>query len=305
MEVLSIAIASHASEVKDRFQFEFKLLKEEGLNVTVDEHQLGNTILFRCNIPDKQLLDSSFKNKIGTFRNHIANALSDCFINQWEQDIIRKIIKVYYYYIKEEDQLFIYNNTIKMLNTDNRNGRRDYLNPIFRKSRIQYKLLEYLEGNSDIIIDGFINFRLKEYIEELKDAVAKSFDDYMMEKEYREFLRLLKYFVDIQETIIETVHVLTEGNNFKLLDGNMEIINQEYFDEFLTDLKDGELNYEDLLISTLITIAPQKVILHISVERAKTEVFRTIQNVFTDRVTLCKGCENCLSLKAIKNKIET
>ena len=46
-----------------------------------------------------------------------------------------------------------------------------------------------------------------------------------MEREYREFIRLLKYFVDIQDPKFEIIHVvLKPDNKYILLDENKKEI---------------------------------------------------------------------------------
>ena len=41
-----------------------------------------------------------------------------------------------------------------------------------------------------------------------------------MDREYREFIRLLRYFVEIQEPKIDTVHVIVNYDNSISLDGS-------------------------------------------------------------------------------------
>jgi hypothetical protein len=53
---------------------------------------------------------------------------------------------------------------------------------------------------------------------------------------------------------------------------------------------DNDVNYDDLLISALITIAPARIVLHFQDER---NVIGTIQDVFIERVALCQGCSLC------------
>jgi hypothetical protein len=48
-------------------------------------------------------------------------------------------------------------------------------------------------------LDGFLSFRLKEYRGRLAEVVDKAVDEYMMDMEYKEFIRVLRYFVDVQE----------------------------------------------------------------------------------------------------------
>ena len=44
---------------------------------------------------------------------------------------------------------------------------------------------------------------MKELREDIEEIIDKVVEEYMVEKEYREFVKLLKYFVDIQESKIE------------------------------------------------------------------------------------------------------
>lgn len=65
------------------------------------------------------------------------------------------------------------------------------------------KIKTCLEENEEINIQGFITFRMKELREDIEEIIDKVVEEYMVEKEYREFVKLLKYFVDIQESKIE------------------------------------------------------------------------------------------------------
>ncbi len=121
-------------------------------------------------------------------------------------------------------------------------------------------------------------------------------DDFLIEREYREFVQLLKYFVDIQESKIESVHVLIKGGGvFKLYDGNMRPVRSDYLEGYIIDLADNEINYEDLLISALITIAPKEITLHYKNNNGMIATLDTIKKVFAGRIKECKGCKLCTS----------
>ena len=60
-------------------------------------------------------------------------------------------------------------------------------------------------------------------------------------------------------------------------------------------IRSDEINYEDLLISALITIAPKTVMLHFASAAGKANtVVETIKSVFAGRVTVCRGCKLCM-----------
>ncbi|RYD06895.1 hypothetical protein N752_01845 [Desulforamulus aquiferis] len=56
---------------------------------------------------------------------------------------------------------------------------------------------------------------------------------------------------------------------------------------------DNEINYEDLLISALITIAPNKIVFHTNLQDQPETTMETIKSVFAGRVSECSGCTLC------------
>ena len=106
----------------------------------------------------------------------------------------------------------------------------------------------------------FSEERIREDIEEIIDKVV---EEYMVEKEYKEFVKLLKYFVDIQESKIDKINIyIHEGGGYVLKDG----YGNDIFNEFMKELSeckiDTEAKIEDIIISGLITNAPKQVIIH-------------------------------------------
>lgn len=57
-------------------------------------------------------------------------------------------------------------------------------------------------------LEGFVRFRLKDIIDEIEMAIEMSVDDFIIQKEYNEFIDLLRYFVELQEPRIDLVNVI-------------------------------------------------------------------------------------------------
>jgi putative sporulation protein YtxC len=134
------------------------------------------------------------------------------------------------------------------------------------------------------------------YINELNETIERALEIFIAEKEYNEFIKLLRYFVEIQECKIDTIH-LCQGKDgrYMLYDENKKRITTEYFDELRSEIIDETINYDDLLISTLITISPRKITIH-NIESFKNrELLQTIMNVFIERVIICSNCDLCSS----------
>ena len=70
-----------------------------------------------------------------------------------------------------------------------------------RKNNIISKIIGCIEENNEININGFITFRMKELREDIEAIIDKVVEKYMVEKEYSEFIKLLKYFVETGKQI--------------------------------------------------------------------------------------------------------
>ncbi len=299
----SIGAAENIDYVKEKLNQEFNLLENDGIKIRCDEEKKGNYVFLEYNIADYGGCSYSEDDTHNIFKHYVANAVSDIILNTWEKRLLDEIIQQNFYYFTKEEQREIFELASQQLSFLPGLDSEVVAGQLNRKSLVLRRLLEYLNSNHDIVIEGFIKFRLREYLDELTKVAEKAADDFMLEKEYREFVRLLKYFVDIQEPRLEVVQVLVMPSGmFKLLDETNRNINSEYLDGFIVELGESELNYEDLLISALITIAPTTVILHCSEQDVLTNSLDTIVSVFGDRVHYCTGCDLCQQHEATIQK---
>lgn len=296
MQAITIGTAASIEEIRQRLDDEFRFLQEEGVSISVGQKSRGRFTFLDCSI---NAVSGSPSHAEALVRHYVANALSDVIVEQWEQDLIRKIIRGTYNYFTKEEQELIADYTGKTLKTlgSVADGQ---LYKVSRKSQILHRLRDFLDGSDELVLEGFVTFRLRDYVEELEDAVDRAVDDFLMEREYREFVRLLKYFVDVQEPRIDHVHVLIKpGGTFRLQDDTGSAIRSEYLEEFVVEMVESEINYEDLLISALITLAPRSLTLHGHLSQDWNEGIETIKSVFTERVTLCQGCPTCTGPAAL------
>jgi len=123
--------------------------------------------------------------------------------------------------------------------------------------------------------------------------VDKAVDEYTMDLEYKEFIRVLRCFVEIQEPQVEEVHVvIIDSGVYKIVDSQGQMINNQNFENFLMQREDY-INYEDLLITALITIAPYSIMVHMHESQNATiqNVVETIKNIFNERIVICYGCD--------------
>lgn len=234
-----------------------------------------------------------FKIELGQQQNfgtmeYLANIIADIVIENLEKRFISSIIKHKHQEFSTDERDIIQKMTIEhldeLLTPDKSLGK------ILRKEEILRKIIQYFKQSQELNVEGFVRFRLKEYIEELKLAVEMAVDDFIIEKEYNEFIELLKYFVELQEPRIDLVNVLRKENgSFQILDKSGGIINNEYLEGYFAEMFEEEVEYEDLLVSALINIAPLKIMLHFQ----NDETEKTVRKIFCQKVEVCKGCELC------------
>jgi len=294
-QIISIGATRHIDLLKARLGRELKVFEGDGLNVDLEESPSGKFTFLACHVAGNGECSYTEGDTRVIFKRFLAEIISDIILNHWEDNLIRDIIRENYFYFGNEEKKLIYDYVLRHINREDGDCR-NTIYQLSRKSRILQKVLEYLRHNDSIIIDGFIRFRLKEYISELREAADRAVDDFLMDREYREFIQLLKYFVEIQEPGIEAVHVLIKaGGNFKLFDKKMQPVKSDYLEGFIIDLADSEINYEDLLISALITMAPKNITLHCTSGAGPGAMLETIRNVFDGRVKECPGCDLCVA----------
>ena len=246
-----------------------KLKDSVGISTITDENQINGQTLFYINL---EKIDYNVN-----LKENLANIIAEIIIDKLENKLIDKIIDRDYSKFNKEEQERIKKFTLEHLEMENQNSSK-----MVRKKEIVNQIFNYLDQHNNLNIEGFVRFRLKDYINRLKLAVEKSVDDYIIDKEYNEFVKLLQYFVDLQEPRINQVNVIKEKDCFKLLDAQKRDINSQYLENCIQDYMDEDVESEDLLISALINLSPSTIILHFDDE----EVEETLRNIFGDRIII-------------------
>lgn len=300
MQFLSIGVNEFAEDIVQCVSDELQQLENKDINCEINKIDADGPTSIVYSINDEESRSDKATYVYNTLIVNVSNALTDYIIKKYEEKLIVRIINNNYCYFNIIERKDILNIALRIIRNDEKN----ILNSLFliRRRNIIFKnLMDYFESSNSLLLDGFVNFRLKDYTKGLEEVVDKAVDDFLMEREYKEFIRLLRYFVDIQEPKFSTVHVIAKyENKYILLDENKREITNECIREFVNEISDGEVNYDDLLVSSLITLAPKKIIIHSNGQFKNRELLETIRNVFVGKVFLCNFCEICC-VNAIKD----
>lgn len=202
--------------------------------------------------------------------------------------LVEEIIQDEYFYFGAEERNKILRDAMAIMWGGNPAACSETIRNRWRE-RVWKRIMDHLKTSDEMNLNGFIRFRLKDFRYELEKAVDRAVDDLLIEKEYGEFIRLLRYFVEIQEPKVDEIHVVVgEDNRYVLLDSSLRIINNDLLEDLAREISDKEISHDDLLISSLITIAPRKITIHESERIKNKELLNTINNVFSGKVSLSK-----------------
>lgn len=280
-------IIDEIKDIKQCFE-DKKVILGISENIIEDTH----IVKFFCN--DDNLSDSSIK----TFNLQVANMLYKIVVMGFCKKGLGKFLDESYFFLQYDEIEQIKPRIQESLISEGAISGPNVVYCMNRKNIIIDKITRCIEENNEINISGFLTFRTKDLKGDLECIVDKVVEEYMVEKEYNEFIKLLKYFVDVQDSKVDEINILIEKNgDYRLIDeeGN-DLIGSMMIE--LPDVKfDSKENREELVISTMITNAPNKVIIH-CVEYCKNkELIGTISKVFTDRVHYCDKCVKCKKIK--------
>ncbi len=278
-----IATTQFINQLRAGLENEFKILTVDDIEVNVSIRGTGNPTLLYCELKCGEKIYSEQEWRL-ILSNIVAGAVSENIINYWEEDIVKKIIYENYYYLDHGELRTIEKSIVCGLKASD--GDPDnYATKMYYRSRIYYKLASFLKENDHLDVKGFICFRLRDYLDMLYDAVDDGVEEYMLEKEYHEFIDLLRNLTGLHEIKKEEVHVVFKTERcVKLLDESLLPIKCDYLDGFTADTyQEDKMIYDDLLVCVLIAISPRKIVLHYKSEMYPT-VLCTLKKVFPARV---------------------
>ena len=217
---------------------------------------------------------------ISGFYNNFANSIVHLTIDLYEKRLLRNIIKSNYFYFSESEQKCVLSKCLNFLNDSS---------SVEHKVRIEHiyiSVLKYITNNKSMILTGFINFRLSNYLKILDYIVDISVNDLVVDREYKEFINLLKSYVNSNPSHINLVHFFYKNNESILLDSNYKKIPFESDLSNLNYISDVSFSENDISLNTLLNLLPQKIIIHLS--KNSDEFITTLTSIFENRIEFAK-----------------
>lgn len=218
-------------------------------------------------------------NDLKKFNKLFSEILTNCIINYYEIKIVKWLINYNYFYFNDIEKKHILNICSNMLlnNTSLEN----------RKEKINNSISKYILNNKSMVLDGFVTFRMKDYIKIIDNLVDECVNNFLIEKEYSEFVDILKIYVASTPSKISIVHLVYIDNEAYLLDNEKNIIptDDDIFNaKYLSDIT---FSSNDYVLNTLLNLIPKKIIIHSETEDFD-DFLTTIKLIFNKKVVISK-----------------
>ena len=208
------------------------------------------------------------------FFSEISRILSNLIIEVCEENIIKKIISYEYFYFNYVEREKVLDFIYDLQNTDDYNKKYTFLYDIF---------YSYIINNKRVFLEGFIHFRIKEYIKLLTEKVDTAVNSFLIDREYSEFISILKLYIKSQKSHSNYVYLLYSKCKAVLLDENKNVIEDKSLALNAKYLSDISFSKNDYAFNTLLSLVPKKIYIHL-IDGKSDEFIDTLKLIFEDRV---------------------
>ena len=219
----------------------------------------------------------------------ITELIGEVVIEFYEEKILKQLINYNYFYFDEYEKNKILENCMQLIEPEMYNT----------KLLDNKNIKEYVKENKAMILDGFVYFRLRAYLEYLDEVVDSGVNQFVIEKEYREFISLLRIYVESKVPEYNLLHLIYINGESILLDEKRNIVSVSeniYNAKYLSDIS---FSSNDFALNTLLCLLPRRIEIHLIDD--EDEFINTLKLIFEGRVTICKDCDICKTYKILNN----
>ena len=229
---------------------------------------------------------------LNLFLCDISDILTSLVLDFYEDVIAKNLISNEYFYFNSLEKKDIF---LKFINI--RNNDMDFFSI---KEKVLFNIFyNFLNSSNKLYLKGFVTFRLQNYVKELQTQIDSAVNQYLIEKEYKEFVSLLKLYINTEPCQIDYVHLIYKDNSPILLDQNKNIIKVDSNILNAKYLSDISFSNSDIALNTLLNIVPKKIYIHL-IDKEADEFITTLKLIFENRVIICTDCNICRIYKATK-----
>jgi putative sporulation protein YtxC len=287
VELASIGTTSHNVAIASYVIAEVSSL-DVRTRVEVSERHAMTVISVHC---DTERVEEAHRIAV---LNAVAYAAASCIVDIYEPKLLAKLLQRRYGLVEPEAREALVRGARLHLE------RGGYPRRVYRRARAQVvagSLLAELMASGAVLVEGMVTFRLPGYVAALEEALGRAVDDMLLEREYAEFIRLLRCFVAAQPTRTDRVDLVVGGARLRLIDHDGRTLPLDPAEPLELEGVDAAVNYEDVVISALIAAAPLRIVVHAPSLDDGGQPMDSVFRVFDSRVERCATarCGLCAS----------
>ncbi|MCY0900602.1 MAG: sporulation protein YtxC [Firmicutes bacterium] len=158
-------------------------------------------------------------------------------------------------------------------------------------SRMEDIMADVFEQGLELHLDGLLRFRCSRWLHAMQRAAQERVDEYLVSREYEEFVGILRYFLDTTPSRGETVHVVCLGETVRGYDAKYEPLDVSAMETIARQTCEDDLHPQDVLMSALITRSPAQLIIH--TYNVEESFVQTLVRVFGRRAQFCRDDPAC------------
>jgi len=261
--------------------------------VEIDDKHFPSVYQFIKDLDDSDIIYMSNEYNVSTYNEGV-----HCYMFEFDDTSLNSVIPILAELIKT-DYLTKYSDTIIDTNyygVDN-NDKKILISSILDYSDIEgltYLINEFITENRHLHLGGFTLFRMKDFLSNFEDEIDFAVDEYIEQRRYCDFVKFLKFFVDIQESPFNKVNlVIRNKGEFTLLDENGAKISDEFLDSTYCEIAALDNNDGYIILNDLISLAPKHITIHCKKKYENEETVKIIKEIFSGRVDICHNCYMC------------
>lgn len=239
-------------------------------------------------------------NNIPEFYDELSTVITNCIIDNYENLIVHKLLLINYFYFDDSDLDVIEKNCNNILSKNMTDVVSTQNDVIDRKHYLWTDVLKYISYNKSIVLDGFVAFRILNYINCIDSIVDFSVNKFVINREYAEFIDMLKIYVASKPPETNLVHLIYVNEESILLDSNKNIISLTKNNLDTCYLSDISFSSNDYALNSLLSLLPKKIVVHLICP--KDDFINTLQAIFGESITMCSDCAICKAYKSFNKQ---
>lgn len=152
-------------------------------------------------------------------------------------------------------------------------------------NEIKEELEEFSKMYSEINLDGFVIFVFRKYEQAICDCISNELIMIKAEEEYEKILSLVSEYISVSENYLNILNIVFQtDNSFICYDEFNNNITEMCKAEAAKEFGNEKNNFEDELLSILLTQNPNECIVNLNGYSINDNLFHTLKRLFGDRI---------------------